>query len=359
MRRNWLGLVVLSAVVLCAGALEAQRFPQIMNMNTHEGKYATGGFGVGLGFGGGMANSIRRESLGTKSIGGEMEAVFKKRNAQSLTRTIFGADIDFQIGSDNSVIGTDFGIEIYSMALGTNATLDEDNDAYESISENATLIYAGFDFTINFFDSEFIETDGRRTRENWGLSLIVGPKVGLLFGGFSDLNGLASIGLDIGLMFDFPIGIPGAEDLLSISPYAFLEANYRFDIDGALVDNTAGSPTNGQDVLNDNFDIGFFEETQDVNGDGTADFPNQGLAVRRHNFIPAYQFNLGTSINLTPIFVSRSGGLINNWRFHMSFGFSVPIRVGFLFSDFNGAQMHSQDEVPWTWNIVLGASYFF
>ena len=359
MRRIWLSLFVLSAVVFFAGALDAQRFPQVMNMNTHEGKYSTGGFGIGLGFGAGMANSIRRESLGSKNIDGGLEAVFKKRNAQSLTRTIFGADIDFQIGSDNSIIGTDFGIEIYSMAIGTNATLDNDNDAFESISENVTLMYAGFDFTINFFDSEFIETDGRRTRERWGLSLIVGPKVGLLFGGFSDLNGLSSIGLDIGLMFDFPIHISGAEDLLSISPYGFLEANYRLDIDGALVDNNAASPTFGNDVLNDNFDIGFFNRTQDVNGDGTADFPNQGLVVRRHNFIPAYQFNVGTAINLTPIFISRSGSLINNWRFHMSLGFSVPIRVGFLFSDYNGDKMHSQDEVPWTWNIVLGAAYFF
>ena len=150
-----------------------------------------------------------------------------------------------------------------------------------------------------------------------------------------------------------------ASEWLQAQGYEFIEANYRMDVDGALVDNSAGSPTFGQDVLNDNFDIGFFERTQDVNGDGTPDFPNRGLVVRRHNFIPAYAFNLGTSINLTPIFISRSGSLINNWRFHMSLGLSVPMRVGFLFSGYNGAQMHSQDEIPWTWTITLGASYFF
>jgi hypothetical protein len=362
MRRFGLTLFLLAAVTVLASTLEAQRFPQVMNMNTHEGKYATGGFGIGLGVGGGMASSFRREDLGSKNIGGTLEPVFKRKNAQSMTRTIFGADIDFQIGSDNSVIGTDFGLEIYSMAIGTNSVFSEDSlgnpdDDFEGISENVTLMYAGFDFTINFFDSEFIETDGRRTRDNWGLSLIVGPKVGLLFGGFSDLNGLASIGLDLGIMFDFPIAISGAEDLLSISPFIFAEANYRLDIDGALIDPDPASPTFGRDVINDNFDLGFYQETQDVDGDGVNDFP--GISVRRNNFIPAWQINLGTDVNLTPIFVSRSGGLINNWRFHMSVVVSVPIRVGFLFSDYNGAQMHSQGEIPITWTISFGAAYFF
>ena len=358
MRRTGLSLIVLSFVMILATALEAQRFPQVMNMNTHEGKYSTGGFGVALGVGGAGGSSFRREELRSATVGGNLEAVFKKRNAQSMTRSIFGADIDFQIGSDNSVIGTDFGIEIYSMSIGTNATRDEDNDALEGISESVTLIYAGFDFTINLYDSEFIETDGRRTRNNWGLSIIVGPKVGLLFGDFSDLNGLASIGLDFGLMADFPIGISGAEDLLSISPFLFMEANYRFDIDGALFDPFVGSPTEGQEILNDNFDIGFFNRSlQDFDGDGLPDFP--GIAVRRHNFIPAYQMNLGAAVNLTPIFISRSGSLINNWRFHMTLTISVPIRLGFFMADYNGAPLYSRDEVPMTWMLAFGAAYFF
>ncbi|MEZ5990766.1 MAG: hypothetical protein R3E76_00230 [Planctomycetota bacterium] len=344
-------------LIVLASAAEAQRFPQVMNMNTHEGKYSTGGFGVGLGVGGAFGSSFRREGLGSKNVDGNLEAVFKKRNAQNMTRTIFGADIDFQIGSDNSVIGTDFGIEIYSMSIGTTATFDNDNDALESISEGVTLMYAGFDFTINFYQSEFIETDGRRTRENWGLAMIVGPKVGLMFGDFSDLNGLASIGLDIGLMADIPISISGAEDLLSISPFAFFEANYRLDIDGAVVDTNPASPTFGNDVINDNFDLGFYGRTQDVNGDGTPDF--DGIAVRRHNFIPAYQMNIGTTINLTPIFVSRSGGLINNWRFSMTVVASAPMQLNFFAAGYNGAPLASQGEIPITWTISFGAAYFF
>ncbi|MCB9894111.1 MAG: hypothetical protein H6839_06675 [Planctomycetes bacterium] len=357
MRRIGLTLFLLAAVTVLASTVEAQRFPQVMNMNTHEGKYSTGGFGIGLGYGGALASSFRREGITSKNIGGDLEAVFKKRNAQNMTRNIFGADIDFQIGSDNNVIGTDIGIEIYSMSIGTGATLDNDNDAFEGINESVTLLYAGFDFTINLYDSEFIETDGRRTRDNWGFSIIVGPKVGMLFGDFSDINGLASIGLDFGVMADFPIGIPGAEDLLSISPFMFFEANYHLDVDGAQVDPNPASPTFGQDVINDNFDLGFYQRSQDVNGDGVNDFI--GIAVRRHNFIPSYQLNIGTDINLTPIFVSRSGSLINNWRFHMSLVASMPLRLNFFAADYNGAALWSQGEIPVTWTISFGAAYFF
>jgi hypothetical protein len=187
--------------------------------------------------------------------------------------------------------------------------------------------------------------------------MIIGPKVGLMFGDFSDLNGLASIGLDIGLMADFPIPIPGAEDLLSISPFLFGEGNYRMDIDGAQVNAQTGSSTFGQKVINDNFDLGFYKESQDVNGDCVADFI--GIAVRRHNFIPAYQINLGTDINLTPVFVSRSGSLINNWRFHMSLVASMPIRLNFFLANYNGAPLWSQGEIPVTWTISFGAAYFF
>lgn len=355
MRQVWLTLSLVAFAVLLASTVDAQRWSQVRNMNTHEGKFSTGGFGFSLGVGGAGGASFRRESLSSENVDGGLEAVFKKNNAQNQTRTIFGADIDFQIGSDNSVIGTNFGIEIYNFMLGTTALVDDDPDAFENISESATLIYLGFDFTINFYKSEFIESDGRRTRQNWGLSMILGPKVGMLFGDFSDLNGFSSIGLDVGLMADFPIPISGAEDLLSISPFAFVEVNYRMDVDGGLVDGDPASPTFGQDVLNDNFDLGFYERT-DLDGNlATGD----GIAVRRHAFIPAYQFNIGFDFNLTPIFVSRSGGLINNWRFNFSVVASVPMRVEFLFSNYNGDALFSQNEIPFTYTFAFGASYFW
>jgi hypothetical protein len=181
----------------------------------------------------------------------------------------------------------------------------------------------------------------------------------MMFGDFSDLNGLASFGLDIGLMADIPIAIPGAEDLLSISPYMWMEVNYRLGVDGALVDTNPASLTFGQDVLNDNFDIGFYGRSQeDLDGNGLPDF--DGIAVRRHNFIPAYQINLGFDVNLTPIFISRSGGIINNWRFHFSTIVSMPIHVPFLMSSYPGDSLYSAaEEYPVHFTVVFGAAYFF
>ena len=358
MRLVWLALMVSLMAGALAPTVSAQRFPQLMNMNTHEGKYSTGGFGVGLGVAMAGPSDFRREALGRDTVGGALEAVFRRRNAQSQTRSIFGLDVDFQIGSDNSVIGTDFGLELYSMNIGTNASRSVDNDAYETINESVMLMYAGFDFTINLWSSEFIETDGRRTRENFGLALIVGPKVGLLFGDFSDLNGFASIGMDFGIMADVPISIPKAEDLLSISPFLFFEVNYRMGVDGGLVDGAAGSPTFGQNVLNNNFDIGFYNRTTDVDGNGTPDFP--GIAVRRGNFIPAYQANLGFDFNITPIFVGRTGNLINNWRFRFSTIISIPLSVKLIMADYNGAGLFSASgDNPMTVTFVFGATYFF
>ncbi len=358
MRFVWLALILSLTAGVVAPSLYSQRFPQLMNMNTHEGKYSTGGFGIGLGMAAAGGAAFRRERAGVQNVGGGLEAVFKRRNSQNQTRSIFGLDIDFQIGSDNSVIGTDFGLEIYSMNIGTTADRSVDNDAFETINEAVTLMYGGFDFTINLWSSEFIETDGRRTRENFGFALILGPKVGLLFGDFSDLNGLASIGMDFGVMADIPIPISKAEDLLSISPFLFFEANYRMGVDGALVDANAASPTFGQDVLNDNFDIGFYNRTTDVDGNGTPDF--DGIAFRRHNLIPAFQTNIGFDFNITPIFVGRTGNIINNWRFRFSAIMSLPMSVKLFAADYNGAPLFSaHDDNPITLTFVFGATYFF
>ena len=92
--------------------------------------------------------------------------------------------------------------------------------------------------------------------------MIVGVDAGMMFGDFSDLNGFASVGFNLGLIADVPIPFTGAEDLLQISPYLMLEMNYRMDVDGGVLDTTGGSPTFGQEVLNDNFDTGFYTTTQ-------------------------------------------------------------------------------------------------
>ncbi|MCC7510666.1 MAG: hypothetical protein IT464_14985 [Planctomycetes bacterium] len=370
MRHMWLFLLMAASVSIFAAAANAQRLPQVLNMNTHEGKFATGGVGLQIGFGTGFGGELHREGPASKVVDGALEAVFRRRFAQTHSRFVLGAKLDFQIGSDNDVIGTDFGIEFYNISISTsgsavsgtnNLTVAPNTDpVYRATSSSsASLIYFGFDFTINFYKSEFIETDGRRTRNNWGLALIVGPKAGMLMGDFADLNGFATAGLDLGLMADFPIPIPGAEDLLSISPYAIFEINYRFGVDTALVDSNPASPTFGQDVLNDSFDLDYYSASQeDQDGNGLPDY--DGIAIRRHNFIPAYQLSLGTTVNLTPIFISRSGGLINNWRFWMSATVSFPLGLNFIMANYVGDSLWGADELPtMSFTFSFGAAYFF
>ncbi len=353
--------LVASLIALTAGLAaheaSAQRFSPVMNPNNHEGKYSTGGFGASLGYAVAGGDSFRREAPSSEVIGGTPQAVFKRRNAQNRTRTLFGLDLDFQVGSNNSIVGTDFSIEVYNMQIGSTASRFFDNDAYEGIAENVSLIFTGFRFSIEFFSSEFLEADGRRTRSDFGLMLVVGPKAGFMFGGFGDLNGLASMGLDIGIMADVPLPLPGAEDLLSISPFLQFEFNYRLPVDGGLVDNTAGSPTRGKQVINDNFDIGFYNQTTDVNGDGVPDF--DGIAVRRDDFIPAFMANIGFDFNITPIFISRTGTLINNWRFKVSLIASVPVGVNIMFARYPGDAMWSGGEVPMTATLAFSVGYFF
>ncbi len=136
MRQVWLTMALVAVATLLASAVDAQRWSQVRNMNTHEGKYGTGGFGFSVGTGFMGSSTFSRESLSTESVGGALEAVYTKNESQTVTRSLFGADIDFQIGSDNSVIGTDFGLEIYSFSIGTNATrVDERLSGHQRVCD--------------------------------------------------------------------------------------------------------------------------------------------------------------------------------------------------------------------------------
>jgi hypothetical protein len=372
MRQVWLFLLMAAVVGVFASATYAQRFPQILNLNTHEGKYDVGGVGLQIGGGYGLnlgQGELHREGPGTKVIDGTLEAAFTRRFAQTHRRIVFGAKLDFQIGSDNDVIGTCFNLEFYQFNISTASAVESGTSGividpgtdpvYTGASESASVVYFGFDFIINFYKSEYLETDGRRTRDNWGLAMIVGPKVSMMMGDFSDLNGISSFGLDIGLVADVPIHLSGAEDLLSLSPFMLFEANYRLGVDTGLVDENPASATFGAEVLNDSFDLGFYGESQeDLDANGLPDY--DGIAIRRHNFIPAWQLSLGTTVNLTPIFISRSGGLINNWRFWGSLTLSVPLNLGLFASAYPGDAMWGADELPTvTVTLSVGASYFF
>lgn len=369
MRHVWSLVLLAGVMAVFAATAQAQRFPQVMNPNTHEGKYDVGGIGMQLGGGFGFGGGLHREGPSSMVIDGNLEAVFRRRFTQTQRRIVFGGKLDFQIGSDNSFVGTNFFLEFYSHSIGTAGSTElgtsslvvapNTNPVFTAANKSATVMYLGFAFILNFYKSEFIETDGRRTRNNWGLSMLVGPKISMLSGDFGDINGMSSIGLDIGLMADVPIPLEGAEDLLSISPYFIFEINSRMGVDTGLQDENPASDTFGADVLNDSFDLGFYSQTQeDADGDGLPDY--DGIAVRRHNFIPAYQLSLGAKINLTPIFLSRSGQMISNWRFWGSLTASIPMSLGLAGNAYIGDSLWQSNELPlFTITLSVGASYFF
>jgi hypothetical protein len=348
MRQAWLYMLLFAVTCVFAATVEAQRFPQLLKMHTHGGQYSTGGFGLTVGGGSALSSDLTWEARGTDTVGGDPQAVYIPVQRQAISRFTFGLGLDLQIGSNTDLIGTDFGLRLYNVSVSTTAAGE---GFFSDIDESATLLYAGFNFTLNFYKSEFLEADDRRTRQDWGLAMVFGPKVTWMAGDFSDLNGLSSFGLDIGLMADFPIPISGAEDLLTISPYLWFEMNYRLAV-GNGIDNSTTSES-GDEAINANFDVGFFNRTSTVRDD------NSGLAVRRHNFIPAYAINLGTDVNLTPIFMSRSGGTIHNWQFKGSLIITVPLDLQFFAADHSGDALASDGEYPVHFTISFGASYWF
>ena len=370
MRQLWLAFMLMAAAAVFSAGVSAQRFSPVANPNTHEGKYASGGVGFTFGFAPSFGGQLHREGPGSKTIGGKQEAVFRRRFSQSHSRLGLGGKFDFQFGADNDVVGTNFALEFHNINLSTSGSVQSPgqelfvispgtNPVFLGGNESITVLYFGFNLVVNFFRSEFLETDGRRTREDWGLSLIVGPKLGLMTGDLGDLNGLASFGFQIGMVADVPMPLEGAEDLMSFTPFMYLEANYKLDVDGGLTDTSPISPTAGQEVLNDNFDLGFYAKSQeDLDGNGVPDY--DGIALRRHDFIPSWTINLGTTFNLTPIFVSRSGGLINNWRFWASTTITIPMNLPLFAAEYVGDAMWASDGFPTlTFTIGFGAAYFF
>lgn len=370
MRQLWLAFLLMAAATVFSATVSAQRFPQVINPNTHEGKFSNGGVGFAFGFAPSFGGELHREGPGSQVVGGNLEAMFKRRFTQTQSRMSFGGKLDFQIGSDNDVVGTDFGLEFQNINLSTASSVQSagqelfviapgTNPVFLGGDESITVLYFGFDLTVNFFRSEFLETDGRRTRQDWGLALALGPKIGMMSGDLGDLNGFSSIGFEIGLVADVPVPLDGAEDLISFSPFFYLESNFHMPIDGGLTDTSPVSPTAGKDMLNDNFDLGFYAKSQeDLDGNGVPDY--DGIALRRHDFIPTWTMNLGTTFNLTPIFVSRSGSLINNWRFTASLTMTIPINLPLFAAEYVGDAMWSSDGFPtMTLTIGFGAAYFF
>ncbi len=327
MIRYWQGSFALTLVFLfclfLGSDLVAQSNSPVMNVNTHGGKYKNGGVGVGLFMGLMNEGSLYRGEIyndaGSFGIGNG-DAVDGKELDRS--DSVQGISFDFQFGSNEETIGTDLGLDITSYSV--------ESSGVKLFSAN--VVTFGADFLINFYKSEFLEIDGRRTRDGYGMSLIIGPKLKMLMGDLEDINGLASYGLDLGFAFDIPVH----EDILQISPATWVEVNYH---------------------TTEDFQADLFVATDSGTPTGTLNF--DGVVVRSHTLIPSFAWNLGLDAVLTPLFVGRQGNLINNWRFNLGLFATLPITFNAFAADLPGDPLKTDRDGSMYVTASFGVAYFW
>lgn len=316
--------VALLAGVFCP-ALFAHRTSQAMNYNTHQGKFATGGFGIDL-F---MAMPLQGELYRGKLVSTANGTFIGNNGLNSIDRGEFtkGIGFDLQFGSNNDIVGTDVGLDIISYSVDSNGV-----NLF-----SATDFNLGFNFVINFYKSEFIEADGRRTRDDFNLSLLTGLQMHMLMGDLEDINGFAAAGMELGLAADFPV----YKDLFQIAPAMWIEMNYHMS----------------EDVQVDIFDLTRSNRTGPI--DPTNPLTFDGVVVRQHTLIPSFLFNLGTDFVLTPLFVGKQGNLINKWRFNVGIYFNVPFAFNAFAADGPGAPLKTDNDGQTYATFTFGAAYFW
>ena len=319
-------LGVVAMLLVFAPWMCAQNAGRAMNYNTHEGKYESGGFGAGLILGFPLSGSIFRGGLVTPADG--IPVLANQGAKLDRSDSAYGIGFDFQFGSNNDTIGTNVGLDLISHSV--EAT-DANGLLVTSFAE--TAVFLSFDFIINFYKSEFLEPDGRRTRDNFNLSLIVGPKIGMLTGDLADVGGLASFGLEFGLAADFPVH----KDFFQVAPSLWFEFNYHMSADA---ESTVFNST----------DTGLL-----AGGTGN----NDGVLVRQHTIIPSWALNLGSDFIFTPLFVGQEGALINNWRFVGGLYFTVPFTFNAFAASAPGDPLYTEGDGAAFATIVFSASYFW
>ena len=319
--------IALLALFVVAGAtpLFGQRAAQVMNYNAHEGKYETGGFGVGLMLGSMLSGDMFRAELITDVGGGGR---LGDGAAISRTETVAGLSLAYQMGTDSDTVGTDLSLDFISH----NVELTEAG-TFGTISSVATVAFLGFDWVINFYKSEYIERDGRRTRDGFNFSLLIGPKLGFFFGDFSDLNGMSLLGIDLGLALDIPL----KDDVIQLNPAMWFEMNYHFS---------------------DQVDVGTHDSTDTglAAGQGRS---LDGVLVRTHNFVPPSVLNIGSDLVFTPLFVGERGNLVNAWRFNLGLYLTLPLAFNAFAADLPGDPLYTDKVRPTYVAFSFGASYFW
>jgi|GEM_PF-5811620 len=317
MAANWRFVLLLTLVILGSYSLEAKT-SRIMNLNVPEEGTAEGtGFGIGLYVPIGLEGNVYRGRVYSTSNGDFLG------NGRALDRSdsAFGINMDYQFGSDTDMVATDFGLDVTSYSVETNGF---------SLFSAAT-IQLNWNMNINFLKSEEIESDGIRRHNDWALSMIVGPSLGILMGDLSDLNGVRTIGLNVGVGFDIPM----YEDLVQVAPSAWFEVNYH---------------------LGDEVQADIFDETRSDRTDPTA---LDGVVIRSHTLIPPYAFNLGADWVFTPLLQGRSGKLINNWRFSVGTYLTFPFSFNSIAADRPGDGLITDKDGMMYFTLSFQAAYFW
>lgn len=317
MAAHWRFVLLLTLVAFGSYGLEAKN-NQVMNINVaEEGTAAGKGFGFGLFIPFGIDGSVYRGRVYSTSNGDFLG------NGRELDRTdsAFGFNLDYQFGSDSDMVGTDLGLDVTSYSVETNG--------FNLFS--ASTIELSATMSVNFLKSEEIESDGIRRRDEFGFSMLIGPTAHLLVGDLEDLNGIRTVGLNIGVAFDIPMH----DDIVQVAPAAFFEVNYH---------------------LSDEVQADIFDETRSDRTDPTA---LDGVVIRSHTLIPPYAFNLGADWVFTPLLEGRSGELYNNWRFSVGTYLTIPFAFNSIAADRPGAPLITDKDGMSYFTLSFQAAYFW
>lgn len=325
MTRKLLALVLLAAGVVLGGSdLQAQRSGNILSLNTHGGKYESGGFGMRLSTAmqlGGDIYSGRIVQTGSGPIIGN-------GIAHERTDSVFGVGFDWQTGTDSDTLSANFSLDLNSY------TVDGiDNAGRSRFLFDATVFRFGVDFILNFYKSEEVEGNGRRERHGTGMSVFFGPNLSFLTGDLVDLNGFATIGMNVGVAFDYALN-----DEFQIAPSAWLEMNYHMSGDAQ------------RDIFNAT-DTGLTGPTQSAALDG--------LVVRTHTLVPPFIFNIGGDIAWTPAFVDEDNNIQNSWRFTLGAFFNAPFGFNTFAAEVPGDPLESDGDGSTYLTISLGVAYLW
>jgi len=336
MSRTWLSSMVLAALVVAAGtALEAQRTSRVIDTNTYGDKFSTGGFGVAvwtaLQIDGDLyrGTPVPTDTPGVSALG---RGVDVKRD-----EGVTGIGLNWQFGSSSEVMGVNAFIHINNYTIDTVAPTSAVTGLPGAgvTSFSSTVSKFGFNIIWNPIKSLERSTidrgdplfDASKT-ERFGFSAFFGPNLSFLSGDLNDLNGVAALGFDFGVLFDIPLGDANE---FNLAPSFWFETNYHFsgDAQRSIFNSTETRPTGvGQ---------------------------NNGVVVRSHTLVPSFAWNLGADFVWRPRFGDNQEN--NHWRFAAGAYLNVPFAFNNFFAEDPGDAYKTDGDGSTYLTIALSFAY--